>query len=203
MIWVLIAVLLVAALFVVMKKKRKGNLSVLPERFIVFDLETTGLKPEVHEIIEVAAIRVNRDSNNHDTFQILIRPAKKIPKKITELTGITEDMLEKDGKSLESALTQFLEFIGDLPLVSYNAEFDIAFLSKAATQMQQKVRINNRVSCALKMARRAWPGRKTYRLPDLASEGGLSAEETHRALGDCNRALIVYAAAASKLGSAT
>jgi len=132
----------------------------------------------------------------------LIRPAKKIPKEITEITGITQSMVEKDGEPLATTLSQFIEFIGDLPLVSFNAEFDMAFLLNAVNQIQTGQRINNCVSCALKMARRAWPGRKSCRLADLAKDGGLSAEGTHRALGDCKRVLIVYTAAASELGSA-
>lgn len=204
MVWFVIAVISTAVLFFLSKLKNRPNLSVLPQQFVVFDLETTGLKPELHEIIEIGAIRVNRDSNNHDTFQALIRPHRKITKKITEITGITQDMVEKDGESIEMALPQFLEFIGELPLVSFNAEFDMAFLTKAVNQKTQAgVPIKNRISCALKMARRAWPGRKSYRLADLAKDGGLSADGTHRAFSDCKRAMIVYTAAASKLGSAT
>jgi DNA polymerase-3 subunit epsilon len=203
MVWLVIAIIAAAVLFFLVKRQKRPNLSVLPKQFVVFDLETTGLEPKINEIIEIGAIRVNRDSDHHDTFQALIRPRKKIPKKITEVTGITQDLIEKEGESLEVALVQFLEFVGELPLVSFNAEFDMAFLMNAVNQTQAGSPIKNRVSCALKMARRAWPGRKSYCLPDLAKDGALSAEGTHRALGDCKRALIVYTAAASKLGSAT
>lgn len=203
MIWIVIAVIAAVVLLFISKRKKKPDLSVLPERFVVFDLETTGLNPETHEIIEIGAIRVNRDSKNHDSFQALIRPQRKIPKKVTEITGITQNLVEKDGESLEIALPQFLDFVGELPMVSFNAEFDMAFLKKAVNQTQVGTPIKNRVSCALKMARRAWPGRKSYRLADLAKDGSLSEDGTHRALGDCKRAMIVYAAAASKLGRTT
>lgn len=196
--WVVIIVLAVVALFLI-RKKRKPDLSVLPEQFIVFDLETTGLKPEQHEIIEFGAIRVNRESKHHETFQALVKPKKKIPKKITELTGITQEMVDREGEPLKSTLPEFLKFVGDLPLVSFNSEFDIAFLEAALAQCEPEARITNRVSCALKMARRAWPGRKSYRLVDLAKDGGISLEGSHRALGDCQRALLVYTSAAAKL----
>jgi DNA polymerase III epsilon subunit family exonuclease len=203
MTWFVIAIIAAAIIYIWIKRKTsRSDLSILPERFVVFDLETTGLKPDTHEIIEIGAIRVNRDSDNHDTFQALIRPSKKIPKKITEITGITQDMVEKDGYFLETALSQFIEFVGDLPLVSFNAEFDMAFLKAAVNKTKAGALANNRVSCALKMARRAWPGRKSYRLTDLAKDGGLSAEGTHRALGDCKRTMIVYTAAAAELKSA-
>ena len=202
MTWLVIEIIAAAIIYMWIKRKpSRSDLSILPERFVVFDLETTGLNPDTHEIIEIGAIRVNRDSGNHDTFQALIRPSKKIPKKITEITGITQDMVEKDGDFLETALSQFIEFVGDLPLVSFNAEFDMAFLTAAIKKAKAGKQVNNRVSCALKMARRAWPGRKSYRLTDLAKDGGLSAEGTHRALGDCKRAMIVYIAAATRLRS--
>lgn len=207
MIWLFIAIItvvIVCSFWANRKSGQKGqtDLSSLPERFIVFDLETTGLKPQSNEIIEIGAIRVNRNSDNHDTFQALIKPTQKIPKKITGITGISQEMVERDGESLETALPQFLKFVGDLPLVSYNADFDMAFLNAAIRKTQAEELPNNRVSCALKMARRAWPGLKSYRLPDLAKSSGLSDEDTHRALGDCKRTMIVYTAAATKLKSA-
>lgn len=188
MIWVAIVaaivVLIAAFQFRSATPSTKPNLSVLPPQFVVFDLETTGLHSDRHEIIEIGAIRVNRDSDTHDTFQALIRARKRIPKRITEITGITQDLIDKDGEALADALTQFRTFVGDLPLVSFNADFDMAFLVEALRQTQPTVSIANPVSCALKMARRAWPRRKSYRLADLARDGGLSAEDSHRALSD-------------------
>lgn len=58
-----------------------ARLDHLPEQFIVFDLETTGLDAGKDEIIEFGAIRANRDSNYHETLQILVRPNRKIPKR--------------------------------------------------------------------------------------------------------------------------
>ncbi|CAJ97171.1 DNA-directed DNA polymerase [Cupriavidus necator] len=174
-------------------------LAHLPERFVVFDIETTGLDSERHEILEIGAIRVNRNSNNHDTFQVLVKPSRKVPKKITELTGITPEMIEAEGVSLESAVQDFAKFAGNLRLVSFNAEFDMAFISKAAGK--SSITFANPVSCALKMSRRAWPDRKSYRLAEIAKDGNLDTSDMHRALGDCQRAAIVYCAAASRLGT--
>jgi DNA polymerase III epsilon subunit family exonuclease len=175
------------------------DLSMLPERFVIFDLETTGLKAEQHEIIEIGAIRVNRDSDMHDTFQTLVVPKKRISKRITELTGIDRQMIDKDGTPLEEALEAFFEFSGDLPMIAYNAEFDEAFLRSACQQTQIPFP-SNEICCALKMARRSWKDRKSYKLADIAKDGGLSLNDNHRALGDCRRTLTVYVAAASTLG---
>jgi len=171
---------------------------ILPEQFIVLDLETTGLNPEIDEIIEFGAIRVNRDQNNHTTFSTLVKPEGKVPRPITEITGITQGMVDNEGLPLAEAMPQFVEFIGDLPLVTFNADFDMGFLQNAAKR--QGLTIKNRYTCALKMARRAWPGLPSYRLVALAKMGNLPDEDTHRALGDCKRALIVFASAVKEIG---
>ena len=162
-------------------------------------METTGLDARQHEIIEIGAIRVNRDSIHHDTFQCLVRPEKKVPPRIETLTGITQEMVEQDGIPLEEALQDFLEFCSDLPLVAFNAEFDIGFIRAALRKHKPGFALTNSVDCALKLARRAWPGLGSYRLTDLAKMGNLSTEGTHRALADCRRTMTVYASAVLEL----
>jgi len=166
----------------------------------VFDLETTGLDAMTHHIIEIGAIRVHRDRSTHDTFQTFVLPGGRISAKITELTGITRAMLLKDGIALDRALADFQEFVGDLPLVAFNAQFDVGFL-KAACAKSSIPQFANETCCALKMARRAWPDRASYKLVDLARDGKLDLSNTHRALGDCKRTMIIYSAAATLLGS--
>ena len=182
-------------------RRQKVDLSMLPEQFVVVDIETTGLSASRHEIIEIGAIKTNRDSDNHITFQALVKPSKEIPRKITEITGITQNMVDKEGEDLESVMREFIEFIGDLRLVAYNAEFDMGFLARSSKGCGLTIR--NEYSCALQMARRAWPNMKSYKLAALADQGSLSTKGTHRALKDCELALIVYMSAASKLKSAS
>jgi DNA polymerase III subunit epsilon len=192
--------------YFVMRKSKTGLQRVptdlLPDTFIVFDLETTGLDASRHEIIEVAAIRFKKGTTTHETFQGLVKPKKSIPQKITDLTGITQEMVDRDGEPLPEVLAGFTTFVKDLRLVSFNAEFDMAFIQAAATESGLP-KFKNPVSCALKMARRAWPKRKSYRLDDLASDGQFRKGSAHRALEDSRRALIVYAAAVAELKSVT
>lgn len=108
-------------------------------------------------------------------------------------------MVEEDGEEIDSVLIDFLDFIGDLRIVAFNSPFDISFLKEALKI--HKIKLNNEVSCALKMARRAWPGLESYTLANLAKMGGLSTNGNHRALKDCELTLSVYTAAASKLGT--
>lgn len=198
--WFVIIVLIVVIYFFYRSRSRRANLSMLPEQFVVIDIETTGLDPSKHEIIEIGAVRVRRDSDKHTTFQSLIKPHEEIPKKITQITGIDQELIEKEGEDLESVLNEFVEFIGDLRLVAYNAEFDMDFLRRATEKYG--LSIKNPYSCALKMARRAWPGLRSYKLSDLAGTGGLYTEGHHRTLKDCELTITVYTAAASKLGTA-
>jgi len=176
------------------------NISIdnLSDSFVVFDLETTGLDASQHEIIEIAAIRFKKGTNTHDTLEGLVKPKKPIPHRITGLTGITQDMVDRDGEPIRNALEQFKSFVGNLRLVSFNAEFDMAFL-QAAAKANGLSTFKNPTACALKLARKAWPGRNSYRLDDLASDGEFNSGIAHRALEDARRALIIYAAATSVL----
>lgn len=178
-----------------------GDFSMLPEQFIVFDLETTGLNAQRDKIIEIGALRVKRSdlaagTVRVETFNSLVKIKGKVPAKITELTGITSAMLERDGVELTEALTGFLSFIQGDPLVAFNATFDMGFMTVA---MAPNAPLRNRVSCALAMARRAFPGQPNYRLSTLARS--VDAGTAHRSVADCHRALVVYVAAAQRLRS--
>jgi len=137
---ILLIAVATVAYWLVARPNRSGprpaytDLSHLPPQFVVFDLETTGLDATRDEIIEFGAIRVNRDSDEHQTYQMLVKPSEKLSAKIVQLTGITQEMLNTDGQLIGEALEGFLDFAGTLPLVSFNAEFDMAFLHAAASR---------------------------------------------------------------------
>lgn len=175
-------------------KTKAGWSNLAPEEFVVLDFETTGLDATTHQIIEMGAILVRREQlletrPNLKTFQALVRSKKKLPKKIVELTGIDDALLERDGEDLATALRGLLDFIGDRPLVAFNAKFDRGFLLAAAEEHGLTVR--NRWICALEKARDTWPGRKSYKLSVLTETVDVAG--SHRALADAQRALIVYA----------
>lgn len=200
--YIAILLLLAAVAYFTLRGRKSGMqkvpIDVLPDTFIVFDLETTGLKAESNEIIEVGAIRFTKGTDTHATFQSLVKPKKPVPKKITDITGITQAMVDSEGRPIDEVLEEFRSFVGELRLVTFNAEFDMAFLQAAAARAGKRP-FDNPVSCALKMARRAWPKRKGFRLDDLARDGNINEGKAHRALEDARRALIVYAAAAGEL----
>ncbi|MEN3971400.1 3'-5' exonuclease [Sphingomicrobium sp. XHP0235] len=176
------------------EREPKPLVEVLPESFVVYDLETTGLNPAKHEIIEIGAIRVHRETDLHDTFTTLVMPKGRISSRITEITGINRAMIKKDGISPDKALAAFRDFVGDLPMVAFNAPFDRKML-EAACDRHGHARFTNKHDCALALSRRVWPGRKSYRLSAICADAGISLHSEHRALADCERALRVYVAA--------
>lgn len=200
--FLLLLIIIAFAAYFLLRGKAAGvrqiSIDHLPETFVVLDLETTGLDANRHEIIEVGAIRYRKGSTNHQTIQALVKPSKKVPKKITEIMGITQEMLETKGEPLAEVMRELIAFVGNDRLVTFNAEFDMAFLHAATAQLDLP-RLNNPVSCALKMAKRAWPKRKTFRLSDLASDGQFANGAAHLALEDARCALIVYSAAVAEL----
>ncbi|MBQ6866571.1 MAG: PHP domain-containing protein, partial [Clostridia bacterium] len=95
--------------------------------YVAFDIETTGLKAEQNDIIEIGAVRLI-DGQVVERFDTFIDDGVVIPKKITELTGITKDMLIGAPPSRE-ALKRFRDFCGSACLVAHNAKFDIGFIT--------------------------------------------------------------------------
>lgn len=176
-----------------------GNVYV-PEEFVVFDLETTGLNADFDEIIEIGAILVRRSQiisgdENFPSLQSFVRIQSPVPAAITRLTGITQSMINEHGVPLLEALEEFRGFVGSHRLVAYNAKFDMSFMSKA--MKRSGFEMSNPVSCALQMAHRAWPDRPSFKLKELARK--VEAGQAHRAIADCIRTMVVYIAAVRKL----
>lgn len=98
----------------------------LDETFVVFDIETTGFSYHKDTIIEIGAVKVEKGVVT-ERFSQLINPLRPIPPEISELTGISEDMVS-DQPSLEEVLPRFMAFIEGAPVVAHNANFDCSFI---------------------------------------------------------------------------
>ena len=99
------------------------------EEFVAFDLETTGLSSKTDTIIEIGAVII-KNGEEIDRFQTFVSPGRKLERKIVELTGITDEMLQ-DAPSIEEVLPKFLEFAGNRVLVAHNSDFDTGFIRAA------------------------------------------------------------------------
>ena len=87
--------------------------------FVAIDVETTGLSPINNELIEVSAIKYE-GTKKIDTFSTLIKPKVSIPYYITNITGITNEMVQSSPK-VEEIMPLLIDFIGDNPIVAHNA----------------------------------------------------------------------------------
>lgn len=101
--------------------------------YIAFDIETTGLSPQDNEIIEIGALKV-RDGKVHSRFMEFIRPKSSIPGNITNLTGISNEMVVSAG-SLEQILPEFLKFCESDVLLGHNVLFDYSFVKTGADHL--------------------------------------------------------------------
>ena len=103
---------------------------LLDETYVVFDLETTGLYADKGDsIIEIGAVKMCR-GKIIDSFDVLVNPGIKVSDEIISITGITNEMLEGKGNE-EDTVKNFINWVGDLPMVAHNAKFDISFINSA------------------------------------------------------------------------
>lgn len=150
-------------------------------KFVVFDLETTGLFFTQHEIIEIGAVKIENGKIT-ETFSTLIKPEGKISEEITKITGITNEMV-KDAPSFQNVLCDFYKFCEGCVLVGYNIlEFDIKFLNYHANKFG--VDFDHKIEDALILARKFCLGLKRYKLKDVCNHLEIVLENAHRALFD-------------------
>lgn len=150
--------------------------------YTVIDLETTGLSPRYDEIIEIAAIRV-RGGAVSETMQILIKPEYEVDEFISELTGITNEMLT-DAPNIKDVLPVIKDFVGNDVLVGHNTSFDVNFLYDVFVKETGYLFCNNYID-TMRLSRILLPELPHHRLKDIAKVLGVSMSNMHRALNDC------------------
>ena len=123
------------------------------KNFVVLDLETTGLTPKTDRILEIGAVKVV-DGEIKERYSTFINPQMEIPRRITELTGITGDMV-KDAPLREEAVRGLVEFCQDLPLLGHNILFDYSFVKHDAVNLG--LAFEKEALDTLQIARRALP----------------------------------------------
>jgi DNA polymerase-3 subunit epsilon len=151
-------------------------------RFVVVDLETTGLRPGQSRICEIGAVRVDGLAPA-GTFETLVDPGEPLPRLVASLTGIADaDLAEAPGPA--EAVRRFLAFAGDSVLVAHNARFDLAFLDREVERLTGR-RVAAPVVDTVGLARRLLAGRVSRAsLASLSHFFGTSVRPCHRALPD-------------------
>ena len=150
-------------------------------RYIIFDLETTGLSAATERIIEIGAVKVE-NGEILESFDLFVDPEKAITPEITRLTSITNEMVAGAPKEAD-ALEQFFRFCDGCDiLVAHNADFDMGFLRAAIRRCgreEDPVQIDTLV-----MARAMYPELKKHKLDTIAERLGVTQKHHHRADDD-------------------
>ena len=153
----------------------------LDGEFCVFDTETTGLDPGVEYLTEIGAVII-RNGEVVEEFDTFVKPGKPITPKITELTGITNEMVA-DAPGEKEALEAFLAFAGDRILVGHNVHaFDMRFLRAAAKR--SGIKLEPTYIDTLTMAQTMYPGLHNYKQGTINKHLELPSYEAHRACED-------------------
>ncbi len=168
----------------------KGNsLLELCTDYVLIDIETTGFSPQYDDIIEIGAIKV-KNNEIIDEFQFLINIGHKLNNFISNLTGITDEML-LNGKDIDVVLKKFKDFIGDNILVGHNVNFDINFLyDKSALYINEYLK--NDFIDTMRIAKKLLPNLPNYKLSTLSNHFGIDYSNAHRGLEDVKITYEVY-----------
>jgi DNA polymerase III epsilon subunit family exonuclease len=148
--------------------------------FVVFDLETTGLRPGTARPCEIGAVRV-RDLELEERFQTLANPGARLQPSIAALTGLRDEQLRR-APPVAAAVRRFLTFAGDAVLVAHNARFDLAFLDNETMRLTGR-RVAATAVDTVALSRRLL-GRRPANLSALAYHFVTEAKPCHRALPD-------------------
>ncbi|MCB0058400.1 MAG: 3'-5' exoribonuclease, partial [Caldilineaceae bacterium] len=157
--------------------------------YVAIDVETTGLDPERDAIIEIAAITF-RGQDIVDEFSSLVNPQRPIPPEITQLTGITQAMVD-GAPGMFKLRSQLRQIIGDHVLVAHNADFDLGFLRA------ERLGLGNHRLDTVTLASMLAPEAGRFGLEALARHFDLpdaAAGQNHRALEDAEQTVELFLA---------
>lgn len=159
-------------------------------KYTVYDIETTGLSAACQcEIIEFAGIQYDENMNEIDRLHIYIKPYKKLPKKIIELTGITNEQLDGCENRFQ-ALPKIRSFIGNTISVCHNANFDFGFISTMC--LLQGLPVLKSYICTLK-SYKALTGEKSGKLYMACEKFEIPLKNAHTAIADAEATAKVFA----------
>lgn len=152
--------------------------------FTVFDLETTGLNPKRNAITEITAIQF-KAGEELEKFSTLVKPTEDIPEIVTDITGITNDMVAQAPPPV-MALSELCQFVGPQPvMVGHNVQFDVNFIQAkleetSLSQFSDRF-IMERSLCTRNLAKLLYPELPSYEGTAVAHHCGIYNPNPHRA----------------------
>lgn len=178
--------------------QEKGkSLLTFPDDYTVIDIETTGVSSAASEIIEIGALCV-RNNEIVDEFAKFVKPYRPIPFRISQITGITDEMV-KDAAPIEEVLPEFLYFAGSDIIVGHNVSFDMNFIRDRAEYFGQS--FSNDFADTMRLSRKFNTQLVTHKLADLTAYYGIKNDNAHRAVSDCLATHLVFQEMKKKFGS--
>ncbi|MDO4322776.1 MAG: 3'-5' exonuclease [Lachnospiraceae bacterium] len=156
--------------------------------YVAFDLETTGLRPKYDKILEIGAVKVECGEVT-GTYETFIDSGAEIPPRITELTGITQEMVA-GSPGIREAVEGFLDFSGDSVLLGHNIQFDYSFMKRNVVNLGGTY--ERRGLDTLSISRLCLPQLPGKSLDKMAAHYGIPQEQHHRALDDALTAARLY-----------
>src|SRR4051812_13659002 len=162
-------------------------------REIILDTETTGLDPlRGDRLVEIGCVEIFNRMPTGQTFHRHINPEREMPAEAFAVHGLSTQFLA-DKPLFAHVVEEFLEFIGDAPLVIHNASFDISFINAELERIKRQAISRERLVDTLMLARRKHPG-VSNRLDDLCSRYAIdnSRRTKHGALLDAELLAEVY-----------
>ncbi len=160
----------------------------LDDTYVVFDIETTGFSNVENQIIEIGAVKVEQGQIT-DYYSAFVNPGVPIPFAITNLTGITDEMV-LDAPKIDVILPEFLSFVGDAALVAHNANFDMGFIEQNCKKLGIKGDYTYLDTLAL--ARVLLPALAKHKLNNVAKALEISLENHHRAVDDAKATAEIF-----------
>ena len=148
--------------------------------YAIVDLETTGGRASRDRITEIAIVLYDGEQIL-DTFETLVNPECYIPYGITQLTGITQEMVEDAPKFYEVA-RKVVEFTEGAIFVAHNVRFDYSFLRAEFSRLGYT--FTRKQLCTVRLSRKAMPGLRSYSLGKLIQHLAIKVDQRHRAMAD-------------------
>ncbi len=148
--------------------------------YAIVDIETTGGNSSNERITEIAVF-IHDGKKVIEEFQTLLHPEKNIPPYISQMTGITDKMVEKAPKFYQIA-KQLIELTEGKVIVAHNSSFDYNFIKREYKNLGYDFK--RKTLCTVKLSRKLIPGKKSYSLGKLCADLGIEINGRHRAGGD-------------------